>query len=392
MLRARIVCGLTTLRFASFQCRVDLPKTFPGEFTVCVQILYKTVMQLFSNIIVAIDLGSMQSDSPVHLSGCAVEQAFRLAAMFGGTVTVFSVLDAPSPVRQAEFCPEPESSGTAVTSCSDELTEIQALADRATKRLQRVVETFTDHDIPAKSVLTFGKPVDEIVQYSAEAKADLLVLASHNDSESSDGRGGLGPTAEQVARWAACPVWCAATSKNDVKDASSDANGEDVCSVLVATDLQEESLESLEMVIAAGQICDLRVSLLHAVELPWWKVGTAESNVTVRDRAETELHEQLAMTDFRTLPFGLVPRVEVGTAHELICQVAEEESTDLVVLGPGCSSFAGSFGETAQRVLRAVRCSVLINKRPSGSNGLTESVSAESAATASPSTETAAEA
>jgi nucleotide-binding universal stress UspA family protein len=74
----------------------------------------------------------------------------------------------------------------------------------ARRHLEKMVLDKVPSDVPADAEILSGNAVDEIIRYSGDVNADLIVMATH-------GRGGvshmlMGSTAEQVVRKAPCPV------------------------------------------------------------------------------------------------------------------------------------------------------------------------------------------
>ena len=322
------------------------------------RVLNTPIMQLFQNIVVAVDL-DLQTDRPQHVSTLAVEQATRFAESFDATLTLFSVLDCPDPDAESVCDDGSESFETSDAFDTDDFAALKSIAETARRRLQNIEAELLERGIRAKSKLAFGNPAEEIVRHAEATTADLIVISSRNDCPSQNSRAGLGVTSERVARSAHCPVWCAARMDRNSIDPPDGTSGE-VLDVLFATDLQEAARESLDMLIAAAQMLDLRITLLHAVESPWWMARSAEADETSRSQAEVELHEQLAMTDFRTLPFGLLPRIEVGRAYDVIGRVVQELSPDVLVIASDRSADGGIVGETTDRILRTIGCSILI--------------------------------
>ncbi len=80
----------------------------------------------------------------------------------------------------------------------------EKLVDRALILLNNLIVMAKQQGIEAQSELKDGIPYIEIVKYSEQMKADLIIMGTH-------GRGGLshlfiGSQAERVVRMASCPV------------------------------------------------------------------------------------------------------------------------------------------------------------------------------------------
>jgi len=115
--------------------------------------------------------------------------------------------------------------------------------------------------------------------------------------------------------------------------------------LLIVSDLSENSREAMDVVLTAGYLYDARVHLLHLLD-----------SEEQRDEHEPRLHDQLSSTDFRTLTYGLIVHVEVGTAAEVIPKFVADNDIDLLVMG---REF-GSTDDTLQTLVTETSCSVML--------------------------------
>ena len=81
---------------------------------------------------------------------------------------------------------------------------MKSMEEQAQKQLEESVKYFGDVKVELTTVLRKGVDYEELVQYSKQINADLIVLATH-------GRTGflhtlIGSVAEKVIRHAKCPV------------------------------------------------------------------------------------------------------------------------------------------------------------------------------------------
>lgn len=74
----------------------------------------------------------------------------------------------------------------------------------ARRHLEKMVIDQVPPDVPADAEILSGNAVDEIIRYSRDVNADLIVMATHGRSGVSHML--MGSTAEQVVRKAPCPV------------------------------------------------------------------------------------------------------------------------------------------------------------------------------------------
>ncbi len=97
----------------------------------------------------------------------------------------------------------------------DEKEVMTSMEKKAKEQLENEVESYSkETDVKIQPVLLKGVDYEEVVKYSKDIKADLIVLATH-------GRTGilhtlLGSVAEKVIRYAKCPVLVTTPTENDV--------------------------------------------------------------------------------------------------------------------------------------------------------------------------------
>lgn len=77
-----------------------------------------------------------------------------------------------------------------------------------------------------------------------------------------------------------------------------------------------------------------------------------------------KVHEQLAATDYRTLPAGVKVQVSVGDPDECILNAVQGANANLVILGTSSRTGVSGLlpGSTVERLLPELRCSVLALK------------------------------
>lgn len=138
----------------------------------------------FKNIIVPTDFS--------QLSEHAFEYAKDIAERRGATIHLVYVLEKQPPflaMRSLDM---------------DEDEVIANMLEQAQTQLNEAIKHFGEIKCEVKPVLRKGVDYEEIVQYSKEISADLIVIATH-------GRTGfihtlIGSVAEKVIRHAKCPV------------------------------------------------------------------------------------------------------------------------------------------------------------------------------------------
>ncbi|MAT58545.1 MAG: universal stress protein UspA [Ignavibacteriae bacterium] len=139
--------------------------------------------------------------SKVSLS--AFNYAKSIAIQWNAKIHILSVID-PQPAiltLQSNEQSEQDYLSGLKTKIEEELNEIKT-------------ELINSDDLDIESVIKIGKDYEEIVKYSNEISADLIVIATH-------GRTGvlhtlLGSVAEKVIRYAKCPVLVTTPTEDDL--------------------------------------------------------------------------------------------------------------------------------------------------------------------------------
>lgn len=304
-------------------------------------------MPPFREILVGVDLSSADRLASSDLTPpvqSAVERGIQLARDFGSRLTFFSAMDLSA--HTIEFL---ERSGTTGT-----------VRDQAEKILASLVGRAEREGVEASSHFVFGRSWIEIIRQVLREGHDLVVVGTRGLGPA--GRLLLGSTGMKLVRKCPCPVWI-----------ERQITPEGEWNVLVATDLGEIGQRATQLVIDCSRLVDMKVHLLHAIEHEFsrWTELTgltdeevAELHRKKREEIEHELHAQLAQTDYRTVPSGVLVHVEEGPAEQIIRDAVDRLGIHLLVMGtvsrhglPGLI-----LGNTAERVLTDVPCSVLVIK------------------------------
>jgi len=225
----------------------------------------------------------------------------------------------------------------------------QALEDE----VRRFVESVAGSH-PVEVVVRDGDPADEILAAAGESTFDLVVLGTHGRRGFE--RWSLGSVTERVARRLERPLLAVPPH----------AAPPSAFRVLCAVDLSDASGELLAYAAGLAKPLEARLLVLHVAEgSHWydpWPISGVDPEAMRRAAAETD-EKRLSELAARHVP-GAVPvevRVAFGRAQREIERVAKAEA-DLVVLGvpSGHGVDRLFFGSTAQHVLRAGVCPVLL--------------------------------
>ncbi len=214
--------------------------------------------------------------------------------------------------------------------------------------------------VEARQKLAFGTPWEEICRQVVAEKHDLVVVGTRDVGQIS--RILFGSTGTKLLRNCPCPVWLTRP----------DPNWDDL-NILVPSDFSDISLEALRIAVNGGQLVETRLHLLHALEgqigPPAW-FGRVQRQIvenyiaSQRAEAKKQLHEQLALTDYRTLAHSVQVHVVDGPADEAILKAIDDFQIDLVVLGTAARSALTNLvlGNTAERLISHMKCSVIAVK------------------------------
>jgi universal stress protein E len=310
-------------------------------------------MQLFQNILVGVDLNRCNPLSTSTLGPIAwdaIERGISLAKIDSAKVLFFAAVNLSEEALQ----PLPEHDRTRMA---------QTIREAADNVLGQLVTRANQKGVAAAGKLVSGKGWLEIIRQVLRDRHDLVVVGTRDLTGIR--RVLFGNTAMKLLRRCPCPVLVTKHGTN-----VSPMN------VLAATDLQPAGEDAMRLAISLAGRLDARLHILHVVDYPLdriWSTGLAgdrehEYHKRLRAEAERVLNEQLNRTNFRTLG----DRVQVhladgmGIADVAIQHFIQVNNIHLLVMGTiGRGGIPGiMIGNTAERLLPEVHCSVLAVKPP----------------------------
>jgi universal stress protein E len=234
-------------------------------------------------------------------------------------------------------------------------TAMRARLNAAAARVQKAGHT-------ASVALLTGDPATALVEAAITWRADVL-LRSHAVRRPQPYP--IGPVDSHVLRRCPCPVWLVTPRQS---------TGESVIVAAVDPEPSDPSRHALSVAVARQALAigarqRAQVHLVHA----WTAFGQelvashatagdlAAYEAACRDHAEGRL--EALVREVAPTPGVRVHLIE-GTADHVLTQLVTGRRASLVVLGTvGRTGLAGLImGNTAERVLRHVRCSVLALK------------------------------
>ncbi len=214
--------------------------------------------------------------------------------------------------------------------------------------------------VPLEAEVVEGSAARAIVERAATLGADLIVTATH-------GRSGferlmLGSVTERVIHHAPCPVLTVPPRAPDAVPAGPLLYRRILCAV----DFSASSDVALTYAASLAMGGDARLSVLHVVEVavpamepvPMGGVDLLPADRAVREAARSQLRQ--AISDEVRNVSHVDEVVAKGKPYREILRVAEEERSDLIVMGVhGGLAGALGFGSTTNHVVRSATCPVL---------------------------------
>jgi nucleotide-binding universal stress UspA family protein len=219
---------------------------------------------------------------------------------------------------------------------------------------------------PGQVEIAEGLPHKAIVQKAEELPVDLVVMGTHGISGFE--RLLLGSVTEKVLHQVQVPLLAVSQKVPDSALAAEEKRR--FQTVLVATDLGADAVETVEYALSLGMKYNSRTLILHVVpppmaffgpmEAPW--MGSVEIE-DVSDRLKKDSHKRLEELIPERLRETCEPEflVREGAPSATILDLARERDVDLIVVGAHGhgKSDLGWVGSTCHRVMRAAKCPVL---------------------------------
>ncbi len=326
-------------------------------------------MQLFTNILVGVDLARYEPlDSagpnphvlePVHWS-------IQLAKTSSARLLFFSA----SNLRDDALSPLAEEDRTSV---------LKSISQKGNTILENLVQQAKKEGVEGQSKLVAGEGWLEIIRQVLRGKHDLVVVGTRDLKDV--GHKLFGNTCMKLFRRCPCPVlvtkpltFARGMLGTDVRSRSDPRVS--ALNILVATNLKPPSEQVLRLGIALANQMNARLHILHVVEYGLHEVcniGLPDAKQEQYRRkvlasAEQALQAQLETTDYKALG----PRIQVHLVGEVsrpdvaIQRFIDTNHIHLLVMGTiGRGGIRGiMIGNTAERLLPDVHCSVLAVKPP----------------------------
>jgi nucleotide-binding universal stress UspA family protein len=200
--------------------------------------------------------------------------------------------------------------------------------------------------------LGFGNPSSAILEAAEHLKADLLVVGGAGPSERV--RRLLGAVAEDVARYAHCPVWVA-------------HRGVGTGAVIAATDFSKPAEAALAAAADFSRRTESSLSVVHALAIDHvlptgaeaWSVWSPDELNRLRADAKKHLDDELQRAGLKAE--GVISDTSPANA---ILSLAEEQKARLICVGTiGRTGLRRVvMGSVAEAIIRKAHCPVLVTR------------------------------
>lgn len=309
-------------------------------------------MAAFQRILVGIDLAQAEQPDVAHLYPVVkdtVRSATWLASRMSARLLFFSALDLSEAALHA---PPRVSSGPART-----------VEEAANQMLADLVKSAEGSGAAAAGKLVRGRGWVEIIREVLRGKHDLVMVGTRD----LHGMRRLLSVSRALKLLHECPgpVWVVKPGTNPHPRR-----------ILAATDLSPVAEHALRAAVEVAKVTEAELHVLHMVQYPLdhhWSTGDPDPTTLtyhrqVRDEARARLHEQLERTAYRDL--RPIPQIhiadELGLPELPILNFSHDHPIDLLVLGTHVrGGLDGALlGNTAERILPELHCSILAVKPP----------------------------
>ncbi len=308
---------------------------------------------MFQNILVGVDLSQCQPLKMSNLNSQAqetIQQSIWLAQRCGARLHFFSVFTVSEETLHG-------------LDLDNRSQVMLTLEEKALPILDELVQRAADHQVAASRGFALGKAWFEIIRETLRGQYDLAIVGTRELTGFR--RMLLGNTALKLLRRCPCPVWV-------VKPGLTLSS----LNILAAVDLKPASGKILALSVALAKLLGATLHILHVVDYPldrlaWVDLESATTDDyhhKVREQAAEVLRCQLEQTEYRDLGDRCRIHLQdgIGAADLTIQEYIHTHRVDLLIMGTiGRSGLGGILiGNTAERLLPEIHCSVLAVKPP----------------------------
>ena len=295
----------------------------------------------FKKILVGVDLSDgdrIVGDELSPPSAEAVERALWLAKLNSARLQFFFALDVGYQAQR--FIQENKD------------TE-RTVLDKAEEELSKLVARATKLGLSADFAVTFGKSWLEIIHQVLREKNDLVIVGAKQWSAVE--RLFIGSTGMKLLRKCPCPVWV-------VHPPSVESEG----AVLVGHDLTEVGDLALGLGASMAEARQTQLHVVHVIENLHINAAEPLAVATTADESTHQAARERILQQLKPFQLGRPAEVHIvnGSSATVLLEHAERHHIGLVVMGTIARGGIDGllFGNTAERLLPQIGCSVLAVK------------------------------
>jgi len=290
---------------------------------------------------------------PTDFSRCseqAMDHALYMAKRFRAELHILHVIALHRNDPHNRTCPSPVNEQL--------LSHTQSFS---AARLSAIAKPFRHSDVPITTVQRRGiSAAETIMGYARENDVDLIVLGTHG--RRGLGRLFLGSVAEEVVRFAHCPIF-------SVRELEEPVALETMKQVLVPVDFSRNSRRALSHAKELAALYEAKLLILHVIDETAYPAYYAAGKTSVFDyRPEIRTRSKEAMRRFFQEVEG--PRVAAeffcadGRPSREILRFSKDHHADLEVIATHGSSGVEHLliGSVAEKVVRQAPCPVFTVK------------------------------
>ncbi|SEA67825.1 universal stress protein A [Thiothrix caldifontis] len=138
--------------------------------------------------------------------------------------------------------------------------------------------------------------------------------------------------------------------------------------LLAPIDFSNSSINVVQRARELAEMYDARLTLLHVLEdvplgiEPFGESTSLMLNEELRNQQRENAEKQMqSLIQQLNLPLSVEPAIKEGFATDTILEFAQHKNIDLIVIAhSGKKGFLGFLGSTANAVVKATQCDVLV--------------------------------
>lgn len=293
-------------------------------------------MSFSRRIVVGIEMPKSRPWNAANLCGpgrMAVFHAFQAAGSARLPLTLVTVL----PAQAGGWMKKPEE------------LERAAASDRAEAEavLKELCSRYASDAAASNAEIKImrGSAWEELIRSVGNRPDSMLVCGTRD--EGTVRRVIFGSTGLKLLRLSPGTVWLVKPREDD----------NDSTDIIAATDGGSVGADVITTAVPLAKSLNARLHIVYAVE-------GGDATPEALQKAEAMVQQQLANTDYRTLPFGVKVHIKSGSPDQVILNAVKEVSADLVVLGTSSKTGVSGLlpGSTVERLLPELPCSVMAIK------------------------------